>query len=89
MHLLHATNSRSLFTLRMEEASAELRKLATRLEGELVKQKKKQTALEKKLRNSEQARKDAEERNRLLQEEMAYFFTTLGNVTAGSQWGKA
>ncbi|KAK9401587.1 rho GTPase-activating protein 22 [Crotalus adamanteus] len=74
---------------RMEEASAELRKLATRLEEELVKQKKKQTVLEKKLRNSEQARKDAEERNHLLQEEMAYFFTTLGNITAGSQWGKA
>ncbi|KAL7983947.1 hypothetical protein Chor_004487 [Crotalus horridus] len=68
---------------RMEEASAELRKLATRLEEELVKQKKKQTVLEKKLRNSEQARKDAEERNHLLQEEMAYFFTTLGNITAG------
>ncbi|XP_063160443.1 rho GTPase-activating protein 22 [Candoia aspera] len=73
---------------RMEETSTELRKLATRLEEELIKEKKKYTVLEIKLRNSERARKDAEKRNHLLQEEMEHFFTTLGNITAKSQFAK-
>ncbi|KAM6446307.1 rho GTPase-activating protein 22 [Liasis olivaceus] len=73
---------------RMEETNTELRKLVTRLEEELIKEKKKYTVLEIKLRNSERARKDAEKRNHLLQEEMEYFFTTLGNITAESQLAK-
>lgn len=72
----------------MEQASTELRKLVTRLEEELIQEKKKQAMLEIKLRNSEWARKDAEKRNHFLQEEIGHFFTTLGGITAGSQWGK-
>uniref|UniRef100_A0A8C5S551 Rho GTPase activating protein 22 n=1 Tax=Laticauda laticaudata TaxID=8630 RepID=A0A8C5S551_LATLA len=70
---------------RMEGTSTELRKLVTRLQEELIQEKKKQAMLQIKLRNSERARKDAERRNHFLQEEMEYFFTTLGNITAGSQ----
>ncbi|XP_026544338.1 rho GTPase-activating protein 22 isoform X2 [Notechis scutatus] len=70
---------------RMEGTSTELRKLVTRLQEELIQEKKKQAVLQIKLRNSERARKDAERRNHFLQEEMEYFFTTLGNITAGSQ----
>uniref|UniRef100_A0A670ZT22 Rho GTPase activating protein 22 n=1 Tax=Pseudonaja textilis TaxID=8673 RepID=A0A670ZT22_PSETE len=69
---------------RMEGTSTELRKLVTRLQEELIQGKKKEAVLQIKLRNSERARKDAERRNRFLQEEMEYFFTTLGNITAGS-----
>lgn len=44
--------------------------------------------LEIKLRNSERAREDAENRNRLLQSEMEEFFSTLGNLTMGTRTNK-
>lgn len=56
-----------------------------RLEEELDQERKKYTMLQIRLRNSERAREDAERRNRLLQEEMEEFFSTLGNLTAGAR----
>nr|XP_020665322.1 rho GTPase-activating protein 22 [Pogona vitticeps] len=66
---------------RTEKTSTELRMKVARLEEELDQEKKKYMLLEIKLRNSERARKDADRRNYLLQEEMETFFTTLGNLT--------
>nr|XP_056706520.1 rho GTPase-activating protein 22 [Euleptes europaea] len=67
---------------RVEETSAELKKLVAKLEEELDREKKKYRMLEIKLRNSERACEDANKRNRLLQKEMEDFFATLGNLTA-------
>ncbi|NXW59768.1 RHG22 protein, partial [Eurystomus gularis] len=72
---------------RIEETSADLRKQVARLEEELDQERKKYTMLEIKLRNSERAREDAENRNHLLQKEMEDFFSTLGCLT-GSQSAK-
>lgn len=55
------------------------------LEEELDQEKKRHTMLEIKLRNSERAREDAERRNRLLQQEMEEFFSTLGSLTFGAK----
>ncbi|KFQ18458.1 Rho GTPase-activating protein 22, partial [Merops nubicus] len=66
---------------RIEETSADLRKQVVRLEEELDQERKKYTMLEIKLRNSERAREDAENRNHLLQKEMEDFFSTLGCLT--------
>lgn len=55
------------------------------LEEELDQEKKRYTMLEIKLRNSERAREDAERRNRLLQQEMEEFFSTLGILTVGAK----
>ncbi|KFP43462.1 Rho GTPase-activating protein 22, partial [Chlamydotis macqueenii] len=73
---------------RIEETSADLRKQVVRLEEELDQERKKYVMLEIKLRNSERAREDAEKRNHLLQKEMEEFFSTLGNLTVGSQSAK-
>lgn len=69
--------------------STELRNKVSRLEEELDQERKKYLLLEIKLRNSERARKDADRRNYLLQEEMETFFTTLGNLTLEGQVAKA
>lgn len=71
--------------LRLEEASADLKKRMSWLEEELDQEKKKYTMLEIKLRNSERAREDAEKRNQLLQKEMEEFFSTLGSLTVGAK----
>nr|KAF6294099.1 Rho GTPase activating protein 22 [Pipistrellus kuhlii] len=70
---------------RLEDGTTELRERMLRLEEELDQERKKYTMLQIRLRNSERAREDAERRNRLLQEEMEEFFSTLGNLTAGAR----
>uniref|UniRef100_A0A7N8XHL1 Rho GTPase-activating protein 24 n=1 Tax=Mastacembelus armatus TaxID=205130 RepID=A0A7N8XHL1_9TELE len=55
-----------------------------RLEQEMEQERKKQRMLEIKLRNSERAREDAENRNRLLEKEMEDFFSTLGDLDPSS-----
>lgn len=55
------------------------------LEQEMEQERKKQRMLEIKLRNSERAREDAENRNRLLEKEMEDFFSTLGDLALGSR----
>ncbi|XP_045052011.1 rho GTPase-activating protein 22 isoform X2 [Desmodus rotundus] len=70
---------------RLEEGTANLRKQMLQLEEELDQEKKRHTMLEIKLRNSERAREDAERRNRLLQQEMEEFFSTLGSLTFGAK----
>ncbi|XP_066205501.1 rho GTPase-activating protein 22 isoform X3 [Saccopteryx leptura] len=70
---------------RLEEGTADLRKRMSQLEEELDQEKRKHTMLEIKLRNSERAREDAERRNRLLQQEMEEFFSTLESLTAGAR----
>lgn len=72
----------SLF--RLEESCARFRSQVNRLEEELDQEKKKSHMLEIRLRNSERAHQDAENRNVLLQQEMEEFFTTLGDLTTGA-----
>ncbi|XP_061083590.1 rho GTPase-activating protein 22 [Conger conger] len=72
---------------KLEESSEALGSRVERLEAELDQERKKQGMLGIKLRNSERAREDGERRNRLLQEEMEEFFSTLGNLTLGTQGG--
>lgn len=62
-----------------------MRNQMERLEEGLDQEKKKYQMLEIKLRNSERAREDAETRNRLLQNEMEEFFSTLGDLTLGTR----
>ncbi|XP_056327290.1 rho GTPase-activating protein 22 isoform X3 [Danio aesculapii] len=73
---------------RLEESSVTLHKQMERLEEEMDQEKKKYRMLEIKLRNSERAREDAETRNRLLQNEMEEFFSTLGDLTLGTRTSK-
>ncbi|XDV50449.1 hypothetical protein PO909_019506 [Leuciscus waleckii] len=73
---------------RLEESSIMLRSQVERLEEEFDQEKKKYRMLEIKLRNSERARQDAETRNRLLQNEMEEFFSTLGDLTLGTRTSK-
>ncbi|XP_067242567.1 rho GTPase-activating protein 22 isoform X2 [Chanodichthys erythropterus] len=73
---------------RLEESSITLHSQMERLEEELDQEKKKYRMLEIKLRNSERAREDAEIRNRLLQNEMEEFFSTLGDLTLGTRTSK-
>uniref|UniRef100_A0A4W6C272 Rho GTPase activating protein 22 n=1 Tax=Lates calcarifer TaxID=8187 RepID=A0A4W6C272_LATCA len=54
---------------------------------ELDQEKKKFNMLEIRLRNSERAHQDAENRNILLQQEMEEFFKTLGDLTTGLMLG--
>uniref|UniRef100_A0A8C3AWX9 Rho GTPase-activating protein 24 n=1 Tax=Cyclopterus lumpus TaxID=8103 RepID=A0A8C3AWX9_CYCLU len=61
----------------LEESSAALCAQMERLEQEMEQERKKQRMLEIKLRNSERAREDAENRNRLLEKEMEDFFSTV------------
>ncbi|KAG9346119.1 hypothetical protein JZ751_007937 [Albula glossodonta] len=70
---------------KLEESSAALCVQMERLEHEMDQERKKQKMLEIKLRNSERAREDAENRNRILQEEMEEFFSTLGDLTLGTR----
>lgn len=70
---------------RLEESSAALCAQMERLEQEMEQERKKQRMLEIKLRNSERAREDAENRNRLLEKEMEDFFSTLGDLALGSR----
>ncbi|KAJ8404884.1 hypothetical protein AAFF_G00332710 [Aldrovandia affinis] len=70
---------------KLEESSVALCVQMERLEHEMDQERKKQRMLEIKLRNSERAREDAENRNRLLQEEMEEFFSTLGDLTLGAR----
>uniref|UniRef100_A0A3B3WHU7 Rho GTPase activating protein 22 n=2 Tax=Poecilia mexicana TaxID=48701 RepID=A0A3B3WHU7_9TELE len=70
---------------KLEESSTALCAQVERLEQEMEQEKKKQRMLEIKLRNSERAREDAENRNRLLEKEMEDFFSTLGNLALGSR----
>lgn len=71
--------------VRLEESSAALCAQMERLEQEMEQERKKQRMLEIKLRNSERAREDAENRNRLLEKEMEDFFSTLGDLALGSR----
>ncbi|XP_062851276.1 rho GTPase-activating protein 22 [Trichomycterus rosablanca] len=73
---------------KLEENSASLSKQVDRLEEELDQERKKYRMLEIKLRNSERAREDAENRNKLLQSEMEEFFSTLGDLTLGTRTSK-
>ncbi|KAM6951325.1 rho GTPase-activating protein 22 [Aplochiton taeniatus] len=70
---------------KLEESSAALCAQMERLEQEMEQERKKQRMLEIKLRNSERARQDAENRNRLLEKEMEDFFSTLGDLALGSR----
>lgn len=72
-------------SLRLEESSAALCAQMERLEQEMEQERKKQRMLEIKLRNSERARQDAENRNRLLEKEMEDFFSTLGDLALGAR----
>ncbi|KAM9560117.1 rho GTPase-activating protein 22-like isoform 2-T2 [Salvelinus alpinus] len=70
---------------KLEESSAALCAQMERLEQEMEQERKKQRMLEIKLRNSERARHDAENRNRLLEKEMEDFFSTLGDLALGAR----
>ncbi|KAK7918903.1 hypothetical protein WMY93_010187 [Mugilogobius chulae] len=70
---------------KLEESSAALCSQMERLEQEMEQERKKQRMLEIKLRNSERAREDAENRNRLLEKEMEDFFSTLGDLALGAR----
>uniref|UniRef100_A0AAY4D7N2 Rho GTPase activating protein 22 n=1 Tax=Denticeps clupeoides TaxID=299321 RepID=A0AAY4D7N2_9TELE len=68
---------------KLEESSVVLCAQMERMEHEMEQERKKQRMLEIKLRNSERARQDAENRNRLLEKEMEDFFSTLGDLALG------
>ncbi|XP_017569810.2 rho GTPase-activating protein 22 [Pygocentrus nattereri] len=70
---------------KLEESSAALCAQMERLEHEMEQERKKKRMLEIKLRNSERAREDAENRNRLLEKEMEDFFSTLGDLALGAR----
>ncbi|XP_051504184.1 rho GTPase-activating protein 22 isoform X2 [Myxocyprinus asiaticus] len=74
--------------LKLEESCIALHIQMERLEEELDQEKKKYCMLEIKLRNSQRAHEDAENRNRLLQREMEEFFSTLGDLTLGTRTSK-
>uniref|UniRef100_A0A673GXV4 Rho GTPase-activating protein 22-like n=1 Tax=Sinocyclocheilus rhinocerous TaxID=307959 RepID=A0A673GXV4_9TELE len=61
---------------KLEESSSALCAQMERLQQEMEQERKKKLMLEIKLRNSERAREDAENRNRLLEKEMEDFFST-------------
>ncbi|XP_068597268.1 rho GTPase-activating protein 22 [Brachionichthys hirsutus] len=69
---------------KLEESCARYRSQVNHLEEELDQEKKKFQMLEIRLRNSERAHQDAENRNVLLQQEMEEFFKTLGDLTTGA-----
>ncbi|KAM8887901.1 rho GTPase-activating protein 22 isoform 1-T1 [Synchiropus picturatus] len=81
-------NQKSAYEARiqkLEDSSAALCAQMERLEQEMEQERKKQRMLEIKLRNSERAREDAENRNRLLEKEMEDFFSTLGDLALGAR----
>ncbi|XP_012736068.2 rho GTPase-activating protein 22 isoform X2 [Fundulus heteroclitus] len=69
---------------KLEESCLKYQCQVSRLEEELDQEKKKFHMLEIRLRNSERAHQDAENRNILLQKEMEEFFKTLGDLTTGA-----
>ncbi|XP_053292223.1 rho GTPase-activating protein 22 isoform X1 [Pleuronectes platessa] len=69
---------------KLEESCSKYQSQVNRLKEELDQEKKKFHMLEIRLRNSERANKDAENRNLLLQQEMEDFFKTLGDLTTGA-----
>nr|XP_043902070.1 rho GTPase-activating protein 22 isoform X2 [Solea senegalensis] len=69
---------------KLEESCSTYQAQVNRLEEELDQEKKKFHMLEIRLRNSERAHQDAENRNTLLQQEMEEFFKTLGDLTTGA-----
>ncbi|XP_037637346.1 rho GTPase-activating protein 22 isoform X2 [Sebastes umbrosus] len=69
---------------KLEESCSKYQSQVNRLEEELDQEKKKFHMLEIRLRNSERAHEDAENRNVLLQKEMEEFFQTLGDLTTGA-----
>nr|XP_683216.5 rho GTPase-activating protein 22-like [Danio rerio] len=70
---------------KLEESNTALCAHMERLEQEMEQDRKRKRMLEIKLRNSERAREDAENRNRLLEKEMEDFFATLGDLALGSR----
>nr|XP_055032668.1 rho GTPase-activating protein 22 [Misgurnus anguillicaudatus] len=70
---------------KLEESSAAMCAQMERLEQEMEQERKRKKMLEIKLRNSERAREDAENRNHLLEKEMEDFFSTLGDLALGSR----
>ncbi|CAB1338026.1 unnamed protein product [Coregonus sp. 'balchen'] len=70
---------------KLEESNAALCAQMERLEQEMEQERKKQRMLEIKLRNSDRARHDAENRNQLLEREMEDFFSTLGDLALGAR----
>ncbi|XP_074501824.1 rho GTPase-activating protein 22 isoform X2 [Sebastes fasciatus] len=69
---------------KLEDSCSKYQSQVNRLEEELDQEKKKFHMLEIRLRNSERAHEDAENRNVLLQKEMEEFFQTLGDLTTGA-----
>ncbi|XP_045925990.1 rho GTPase-activating protein 22 isoform X1 [Micropterus dolomieu] len=69
---------------KLEESCSKYQSQVNCLEEELDQEKKKCHMLEIRLRNSERAHQDAENRNVLLQQEMEEFFKTLGDLTTGA-----
>ncbi|XP_059179780.1 rho GTPase-activating protein 22 isoform X2 [Centropristis striata] len=69
---------------KLEESCSKYQAQVNCLEEELDQEKKKFQMLEIRLRNSERAHQDAENRNILLQKEMEEFFKTLGDLTTGA-----
>ncbi|XP_067377270.1 rho GTPase-activating protein 22 isoform X1 [Channa argus] len=69
---------------KLEESCAKYQSQVKCLEEELDQEKKKFQMLGIRLRNSERAHQDAENRNILLQKEMEEFFKTLGDLTTGA-----
>uniref|UniRef100_UPI0037E9B3F8 rho GTPase-activating protein 22 isoform X2 n=1 Tax=Semicossyphus pulcher TaxID=241346 RepID=UPI0037E9B3F8 len=69
---------------KLEESCSKYQSQVNRLEEELDQERKKFHMLEIRLRNSERAHQDAENRNVLLQREMEEFFKTLGDLTTGA-----
>ncbi|XP_071386548.1 rho GTPase-activating protein 22 [Centroberyx affinis] len=69
---------------KLEESCSKYQSQVCRLEEELDQEKKRFHMLEIRLRNSERAHQDAENRNILLQKEMEEFFKTLGDLTTGT-----
>ncbi|TNN33923.1 Rho GTPase-activating protein 22 [Liparis tanakae] len=78
-------NSYEARVQRLEECGAALRLQTERLQQEAEQELKRRRMLEIKLRNSERARDDAENRNRLLEREMEDFFSTLGGAAPGAR----
>lgn len=69
---------------KLEDSCSKYQSQVSRLEEELDQEKKKFHMLEIRLRNSERAHQDAENRNVMLQREMEEFFKTLGDLTTGT-----
>ncbi|XP_043992535.1 rho GTPase-activating protein 22 isoform X4 [Gambusia affinis] len=69
---------------KLEESCSKYQCQVSRLKEDLDQERKKCHMLEIRLRNSERAHQDAENRNILLQREMEEFFKTFGDLTTGT-----